>query len=93
MSNTMKDFITLCLAGEVDVSEIDDFIERWHNSDDPRELHDYLGMSTDEYAAWVAKPEALACILYSRKYGITLEAAVQKISLTVNNADTREDTV
>lgn len=39
--------------GEYRPDEIDDFIDRWHHSDGEESLSSYLGMTYDEYAAWV----------------------------------------
>ncbi len=34
--------------------EIDDLVERWHSDmEDTRLLHEYLGMSREEYAEWM----------------------------------------
>ena len=36
--------------------EIDDFVEKWHEDENTtQELHEYLGMSWEEYSAWVTK--------------------------------------
>jgi hypothetical protein len=35
---------------------IDDLIDLWHDSDDPRPLHAFLGMTWDEYKRWVSSP-------------------------------------
>lgn len=62
-----NDFISLCVRGEVLPEEIDDFIEAWHNSDSDLELHEYLGMSWDEYSAWVADASVLPLIITSHR--------------------------
>lgn len=38
---------------EVTLDNIHDLIEEWHESDSDKELHEYLGMSFEEYAYWV----------------------------------------
>jgi hypothetical protein len=45
-----QDFISLALAGVVMPDEIDDYVDRWHQSTDSLPLHEYLGMSPDEAA-------------------------------------------
>ncbi len=49
-------FLDLYHDGEVQASQIDDYIERWHDarsgSDPPVSLHVYLGMSWFEYTGW-----------------------------------------
>lgn len=68
-------FIDACLAGNVLMDEIDDFIEKWSNGQDghDQELHEYLGMTWDEYSLWGTKPSIFPTILRSRKAGIPLE--------------------
>jgi hypothetical protein len=38
---------------EQDRQNIDDLIDRWHEGGTGMELHEFLGMSQDEYRAWV----------------------------------------
>lgn len=59
-------FIELCAKGEVLLEEIDDFIDRWHKNSQDIELHEFLGMSWQEYSAWVAEPEILPFIVTAR---------------------------
>jgi hypothetical protein len=38
-------------------SELDELVERWHNCEDSDlPLHEFLGISWDEYARWVQHP-------------------------------------
>lgn len=40
--------------------DLDDSVDEWHNSpDDGTSLCDYLGMTRDEYGAWVKDPSAI----------------------------------
>ena len=49
-------FVDLCLGGDVPEDEIDDFVEKWHEDENTtQELHEYLGMSWEEYSAWATK--------------------------------------
>lgn len=41
------------LAGEIPFEEIDRYISRWNNSDDPRTLARYLGLNAEEEDVWV----------------------------------------
>lgn len=36
---------------------IDDFIEKWHESSEEIELHDFLGWTKEQYAHWVKTDE------------------------------------
>ena len=48
-----KTFKERCLAGEIEVEEIDRYISRWNNSDDERTLAVYLGLNADEEDVWI----------------------------------------
>ena len=41
------------LAGEIPFEEIDLYISRWNNSDDPRTLARYLGLNAEEEDVWI----------------------------------------
>jgi hypothetical protein len=69
-------FIDLCLRGKVLPDEIDNFIDRWHETPEGRELHDYLGMTEEEYALWLRVPDALAYIIKARQQTKPLAEAV-----------------
>jgi hypothetical protein len=34
---------------------IDDFIDEWHDSDSILPLHEYLGLTWDQYSQWIKK--------------------------------------
>ncbi len=62
-------FIDKVLAGEEFEDQIDNYIETWHREPNDLELHDYLGLTEQEYALWVEQPESLRSILFTRKMG------------------------
>lgn len=70
-------FIQKCLAGDVLSDEIDDFVEQWHEGVEGRdvELHQYLGMTWDEYTLWSTKPSVLPFILKAHKNNTSLDMA------------------
>lgn len=70
-------FLYQCLEGEVDLEDIDDFIDDWHDSDSEDELYEFLGLSRDEYALYVEKPTALPYIVMSHRFGTTIEKALE----------------
>jgi len=65
--SSQQTFMELCLAGKVCSDNIDDFIERWHANPGESELHDYLGMTEEEYALWLRVPDALPYIIKARR--------------------------
>lgn len=48
-----KNFKELCHIGIADPKDIDDYIDRWHNSNSKKELHEFLGLTKEEYKKWV----------------------------------------
>jgi len=60
-------FIELCIRGEALPEEIDDFVQGWHQSDSNKELYEFLGMTWDEYATWVANASIFPLIIASHK--------------------------
>lgn len=63
MSEAKKTFIQLCIDGEVLPQEVDDFVDRWHEGTSELELHEFLGMTWDEYSAWVQRSDVLPRII------------------------------
>ena len=58
-------------------TEIDDFVEQWHQTTTSETLASFLGFTDDEYAIWVEQPEALGSILFCRKNDIQLNEAAE----------------
>ena len=48
--NSMSNFIELCRQGKVSPDKFDDYVDAWHDSDSALPLHEYLGMTQEEYA-------------------------------------------
>ena len=42
-------FIDACLHGAVDINDIDDYVEYWHNNHMDIRLREFLGMTVTEY--------------------------------------------
>jgi hypothetical protein len=68
-------FIQRALSGDViDLREINADIDAWHETDTTEPLNEWLGMSFDEYALYVERPQALRYILQARKYGVDISS-------------------
>lgn len=52
-------FLDKFLRREVTAEEISDYIDAWHSSASHLSLHAYLGMTAEEYAAWVSDASSL----------------------------------
>ena len=65
-------FIEKCINGDASLDEIDNYIDEWHDSDSTNdlELHEFLGMSWEEYSLWAVKPKFLAWIINARRKGV-----------------------
>ena len=59
----MSSFIEMCLSGDTLPDDIDDFVDKWHESDSDLPIHEYLGMTRDEYLSWVKDPSVLLHIV------------------------------
>ncbi|HUB45413.1 MAG TPA: hypothetical protein VMB73_10550 [Acetobacteraceae bacterium] len=64
-------FLDLYDQGKVTPDNVDDFVSRWH-ADQERwakdlSLHEYLGMTHDEYEVWLCDPLSLPSILLARR--------------------------
>jgi hypothetical protein len=69
-------FVDACLNGEADLADIDDWVDRWHDTkfEEPvPSLDDYLGFTPDEGRLWVEKPASLAAIIVAHKSHIPVE--------------------
>ena len=62
----MSNFMEMCLSGETLPDEVDDFVDRWHESDSDLSIHEFLGMTREEYLSWVKDPNVLPRILDAR---------------------------
>ena len=69
-----RSFLSLVLAGEAMTDEIDHYIDQWHEGSLGLSLHDYLGMTREEYGLWLDSPDLLPLIIASRKLNKPLNA-------------------
>jgi len=62
-------FIEKCINDDASLGEIDDYIDEWHDSDSANalELHEFLGMSWEEYSLWAVNPSLLEEIVNKKK--------------------------
>ena len=68
-------FLDRCLSGDALIEDIDDYIDDWHQGDSDQSLHEFLGMTRDEYRFWVKDPNCLPYIVSARVRG-----CVQRLS-------------
>lgn len=63
----MKTFIEKCLDNTAHAMQIDDYVAEWHRSDSAESLHEYLGMTFNEYMRWIQEPHSLPHIINEKK--------------------------
>lgn len=68
-------FIQLCIDGEAFADEIDDVVDSWHDEKAGQglELHQFLGMSWNEYSLWAVKPNILPFIINAHRKKMTID--------------------
>lgn len=70
-------FVEKCLNGDVLLDEVDEYVETWHTADTDQSLPEFLGMTEEEYNAWVLDESVLPYILKARKYHQSLERVLE----------------
>jgi hypothetical protein len=76
MSDT---YLEQVLDGDAIWTDIDDFVKAWHDNHGlGRELHDYLGLTWDEYALWVERPGTLRAIIASHELDEPLQELLRR---------------
>jgi hypothetical protein len=93
-----KSFVESVLSGDAGINEIDDYIEAWHSLPDDsseagQELHEFLGMTWDEYRLWVERPESIRFTLAARKAGRSVGevlAAVRTAGVAARSSEAEE---
>lgn len=59
----MCNFIEKCVNDTAQPDEIDHYIDQWHTGNIDTPIHIYLGMSLEEYRAWIETPDVLPTII------------------------------
>ena len=91
MSNQRNPFIQLALNGEVLPDEIDDFVDAWHEGTGEGELHEFLGMTLEEYSLWLSNPDFIEIIIAARYNNQPLLSAVNDNVGSSNRLAARAD--
>ncbi len=70
MSETFLDEV---LEGRALWTDVDDWVDRWHEGRGDGELHEFLGMSWEEYRLWAEQPASLRFIISAHEHGEAIE--------------------
>ena len=69
-----RSIIERFLSGEeCDLTRIDDEIDAWHEADTTVALHEWLGLTPDEYQLYLEKPASIRIILAARDHDRSLK--------------------
>ena len=74
MCDVTATFVDMALSGQVMLDEIEDYVGRWHDGVGSGALHEFLGMTLEEYELWATAPDTLPLIVASRKQNRPLHA-------------------
>lgn len=74
-----------CVDGDASPGDISLYIREWRDKDSYEALEDYLGMTEDEFEAWLDDPKSLPHIIAARKSNIPLSDYLQKVQIDQNH--------
>ena len=63
----MRTYVDYRLESATHTDPIDVWVQMWHEGDGWGSLHEFLGMTRDEYASWVRDPTFFDKVLASRR--------------------------
>lgn len=62
-------FVKDYLNGKASPEDIDSYVDKWHEGTESElDLHEYLGLSWEEYQEWATHPSKMEEILESYKF-------------------------
>lgn len=64
-----RTYLYMCMVGFI--SEINDWIDKWCKEKNKLQIHEYLGMTSDQYKAWLEKRATVQDIINQRYWEIT----------------------
>jgi hypothetical protein len=74
----MSNFIEDCLHGNALLEDVDDYVDRWHESKNDIPIYKFLGMTDKEYELWVADPNVLPFIVKAHRDGKNVYKLVEE---------------
>ncbi|MBD1362215.1 hypothetical protein IDJ77_00205 [Mucilaginibacter sp. ZT4R22] len=87
----MSNFIIDCINGDALTSDVNDYIDTWHDGDFNITLHEYLGMKKNEYALFVQDETYLASIITAHKFGKNIVSIVKdQMSMAARSDDPKK---
>ena len=87
----MSNFIEKCIVGDALLSDVDDYIDEWHDGDSTETLHEFLGMNKKEYSLFVKNSAFLPIIITAHKDKERVEEVAQRTLNTYAMAARSDD--
>ncbi len=91
----MADFMDMLLAGRASADDFPVCVGHWHDAPETAPesslpLHEFLGMSWEEFALVVARPESLPLVVRARREGRLLHPLIEELSLEETASEEEE---
>jgi hypothetical protein len=70
-----RTFLSACLSGDAFLTDIDDWVQAWHEGSAGQEVEDldeFLGFDDEEGAIWAERPESLRFIVAAHRRHVPL---------------------
>jgi hypothetical protein len=70
-----RTFLSACLSGDAFLSDIDDWVQAWHQGTAGQNINDldeFLGFTEEEGAIWAERPESLRFIVAAHRRNVPL---------------------
>ncbi|MGZ5200925.1 MAG: hypothetical protein ACXWC4_14230 [Telluria sp.] len=76
----MSNFIERCQSYEARVDDIDNYIDEWHENSQGKSLYDFLGMTRQEYALWLADSSILPTIVSLHSQNLSVDEVLEEFA-------------
>ena len=86
----MSNYINDVINADAILDEIDDYIEKWHDSDTDCSVFEYLGMTEEEYFLWVENDFFLKYIISAHEKDIKEEYTSKLVAYPSSPEETKK---
>lgn len=74
----MSNFINDVINADAILDEVDDYVEKWHDTDTDISIFDYLGMTEEEYLLWVENDFYLKYIVCAHEQNKSISEVLEE---------------
>lgn len=75
----MSDFISDVINADAILDEIDDYVEKWHDTDTDISIYEFLGMTEEEYLLWVENDFYLKYIVSAHEQNKSIRDILEEV--------------